>query len=148
MDVPTLLSSTGGVRASRRCRADSASRLFASMLPARFRPAARRVAAAELAASACDLRTGFIYGEAAASELAGVQLTNRRLRLLIFDEREAARPSGRRVAHDRDRFDRSGAREQFVQLGFADFVGQIADVQLSTDKQRPLSHLRPFRPID
>jgi hypothetical protein len=94
-----------------------------------------RVAAAEAAIAAWGFRPGFVDGEAAASDLACVQLANRGLRVVVathLDKREAARATRRLIAHDSDRFDGSGAREQFLQLRFANFVGQVSDVQLST----------------
>jgi len=72
----------------------------ATVLPARFSPA---VAAAETAATARRLWTGFVHGEVSAAKLRSVQHGDRVLRLLIrahFDEPESAGAPGRLIAHD------------------------------------------------
>ena len=86
-------------------------------------------------AAAGRLRTGLVDGETAAADLARVQLPDRGLRLFVvahFDERKATGAPGCLIPHHRDGFDRSRAREQLLQLRFADFVRQISNLQLST----------------
>ena len=71
----------------------------------------------------------------AAAEIVLVELRNRLLRFLVgshLDKREAARASGGHIAHDAHGLHIAGLTEQLLQLGFADCVGEIADVQLAT----------------
>src|SRR5688572_1664592 len=115
----------------------TAPRLRSSTLPARFRTSTLGEAAATEPAAALGLRPCFVDGQAAAADLARVQLGDGVLCFFVrahLDKRKPAGAPRRLVAHHGDRFDRSGTGEQLLELVFADFVGQISDVQLPTHK--------------
>ena len=115
----------------RRRRWGGASGMLRHVLPAGFRPSTVRMAATTEAAAARGLRPGFVHRKAPTADLAGVQVTDCGLCLLIaahLDEREPTGTPRCLVTHHGDGFDRSGAREQLLQLRFTDLVRQIADL--------------------
>ena len=99
--------------------------------PPRAAAAVAAESAAAAAKAAFGLGTRFVDRERAATHLELVELGRRLLRFFVgrhLDEREAARPTRGRVAHDAHRFDVPRSAEQLLQLRFARRVGKIPDV--------------------
>jgi hypothetical protein len=59
-----------------------------------------------------------------------------------LDEREPARAPGRLIAHDSNRVDGANALEQRLQIRFACFERQIADVKFAAHSTSPVVVLR------
>src|SRR5439155_3635578 len=126
-------------RLARAAALSCSSQLLPSRLAASTTTAAAAVAAVSAAAAAAESTFGFGPGlvdrQGAAAHLVLVEFRSGLLSLFVgrhLDERESAGAPRRRVAHHADRFDRSGAAEQLLQLGFANRVGKIAHVKPAT----------------
>src|SRR4029079_9153809 len=89
------------------------------------------VAATAAAKAAFGLRPRFVDGQRESTHLILVELGCGLLRFLVrrhFDERESARPSGRRVTHDAYCLYRPRFAEELLELCLTGGVRQVADV--------------------
>jgi hypothetical protein len=100
-------------------------------LPAWF--ASLAAAAKSAATRARSHRSGFIHGQASATQLVAVNLSDGTLRafgIAHLDKRESARLAGRAITNDVDGAHVSGRLEQGLKIGFGGFKRQVADVKL------------------